>query len=261
MQNAVSNAFLKTILNSVIKIFTLVFLCGSFFVFSGCASEEKNVNTAEGAFKYAQEFDEAERYELALAKYADVKNKYPYSSLATEAELAIADVHYKRESFAEAQLSYQNFRDLHPKHPKIDYVVFRIAMSYYMQLPDTFDRDLSLGNDAIYHFDELIKSYPQSQYVIEAKQKREQTYHQLMEKELYIADFYFKQEKFNAALRRYEAAIKKYSGIGFDPRAHLGAARSAKKLADSEKQKYHVSKLMKDYSQSNEAQKAKSEGL
>lgn len=254
MQNAVTKA--------LTKILTLTFFCGSFYFFSGCASsEERNVNTAEGAYKYAQEFDQSERYELALTKYADVKNKFPYSALATEAELAIADVHYKRESFAEAQLSYQNFRDLHPKHPKIDYVVYRIAMSYYMQLPDTYDRDLSLGHDAIYHFDELIKSYPQSQYVAEAKQKREETYRQLMEKELYIADFYFKQEKFNSALRRYEGAIKKYSGIGFDPRAHLGAARSAKKLADNEKLKYHVGILTKDYPKSDEAQTAKSEGL
>lgn len=254
MQNAVSKA--------VTKMLPLVFFCGSFYFLLGCASsEERNVSTAEGAYKYAHEFDQAERYDLALTKYADVKNKFPYSSLATDAELAIADVHYKRESFAEAQLSYQNFRDLHPKHAKIDYVVYRIAMSYYMQLPETYDRDLSLGHDAIYHFDELIKSYPQSQYVAEAKQKREETYRQLMEKELYIADFYFKQEKYNAALRRYESAIKKYSGIGFDPRAHLGAARCAKKLADNEKLKTHVSALMKDYPKSAEAQTAQSEGL
>ena len=241
-------------------ISVLCLLFGSLF-FSGCASEEKNLTTAEGAYKYAKEFDDAERYDLALQKYADVKNKFPYSNLATEAELAIAEVHYKRESFAEAQVAFQNFRDLHPKNPKIDYVVYKIAMSYYSQLPDTFDRDLSLGNDAIYHFDEIIKSYPHSEYVKEAKEKRDETFQKLAEKELYIADFYFKQEKYSAALRRFESTLQKYSGLGFDPRAHLGAARSAKKLDNNTKQKYHSKLLLSKFPNSDEADKAKTEEL
>ncbi len=248
-------------MSQIFKLFCLAFLFAFQSLISGCASEEKNLSTAEGAFKYAQEFDQAERYEMALNKYADVKNKFPYHSLATEAELAIADVNYKRESFAEAQLAYQNFRDLHPKHPKIDYVVYRIGMSFFSQLPETYDRDLSLGNDAIYYFDELIRAYPKSQYVLEAKQKKDETFKMLSEKELYIADFYFKQKKYSAALRRYESTLQKFSGIGFDPRAHLGAARSALKIEDSSKQKYHVQMLQKQYPQSDEAAKARSEGL
>lgn len=231
-----------------------------FFIF-GCASEEKNLSTAEGAFQYAKDFEDAERYEIALTKYADVKNKFPYSNLATEAELAIAEVHYKRESFAEAQVSFQNFRDLHPKHAKIDYVVYKIAMSYYSQLPETFDRDLSLGSDAIYHFDEVIKSYPKSTHVTECKEKREETFQKLTEKELYIADFYLKQKKYTAALRRFEGALQKYSGFGFDPRAHLGAARSAKALDNSTKQKYHSNMLLTKYPNSDEASTAKTEEL
>jgi outer membrane protein assembly factor BamD len=242
-------------------VFNLISILFMTSIFLGCATEEKNLSTAEGSYKYAKELDDAERFELALTKYADVKNKFPYSNLATEAELAIAEVHYKRESFAEAQISFQNFRDLHPRHPKIDYVIYKIAMSYYMQLPDTFDRDLSLGNDAIYHFDELIKSYPHSEYVKEAREKRAETFEKLTEKELYVADFYFKQKKYSAALRRYESTIKKYTSLGFDPRAHLGAARSAKFLDDSTKRKYHVGILMDKYPQSNEASIAKAEEL
>jgi outer membrane protein assembly factor BamD len=234
-------------------------LCLSFFF--GCASEEKNLSTAEGAFKYAKDFEDAERYEQALLKYADVKNKFPYSKLAIDAELAIADVHFKRESFPEAQVSFQNFRDLHPKHPKIDYVIYKIALSYYNQLPETFDRDLSLGNDAIYHFDEVLKLYPKSEFVKEAKEKRDETFQKLTEKELYIADFYFKQKKYTAALRRYESSLQKYTGLGFDPRAHLGAARSAKAIDNSTKQKFHSNILLTKYPKSDEADLAKVEEL
>jgi outer membrane protein assembly factor BamD len=238
----------------LISILTLAFL------FS-CASQEKDLNTAEGLFAYAREFQDAERYEVALQKYADVRNKFPYSHLATEAELAIADVHYQRESFTESEVAYQNFKDLHPKHPKSDYVVYKIAMSYYMQLPETIDRDLSVGKDAIYHFNETLKNYPKSEYAADAKAKRDDITLRLAEKEVYIADFYFKQEKYASALRRYEVALKKFPGLGFDPRAHLGAAKSAHQLSDSKKKDFHSQALLSKYPTSDEAKLLKNEGL
>lgn len=226
-----------------------------------CATQEKDLNTAEGLFAYAKEFQDAERYEVALAKYAEVRNKFPYSNLATEAELAIADVHYARESYTESEVAYQNFRDLHPKHAKSDYVLYRIAMSYYMQLPETIDRDLSVGKDAIYHFIEVSKLYPKSEFAADSKTKRDDIYNRLAEKELYIADFYFKQEKFSSALRRYESALSKFPGMGYDPRAHLGAAKSAYKLADKKTQDIHAKALTSKYPNSDEAKILKSEGL
>ena len=232
-----------------------------FSLFLGCASEEKNATTPDGLFALAKEFDEAERYDVALQKYSEVKNKFPYSSFAVQAELAIADLHYKRESFSESQVAYQNFRDLHPKHPRIDYVVFKIAMSFYQQLPDSIDRDLVLANDAVYHFNEVIKNYPASEYTVEAKEKRDKSFVMLAEKEIYVADFYLKQEKFESSLLRYENVLRKYSGYGFDPKALLGATRAASKLNQTEKQKKYAQELLSQYAKSNEASLIKSEGL
>ena len=230
-------------------------------LFLACASEEKNANTPDGLFKIAQEYDEAERYEIAVQKYADVKNKFPYSSVATLAELAIADLHYKRESFPEAQISYQNFRDLHPKHSKIDYVIFKTGMSFYMQLPETTDRDLTVANDAIYHFNEVIKKFPKSSFVKESTENREKAYIMLAEKELYVANFYLRQAKFEASLARYEKVLANYSGYGLDPQALLGAARAAAKTNNDSKKKRYSETLMSKYGNSSEAKLLKTEGL
>jgi outer membrane protein assembly factor BamD len=239
------------------KILKLLFIFTILSVLSSCASEEKNTDTAESAFKVAKEFEDAERFEVAIQKYADVKNKYPYSSFATLSELAIADVQYKRESYPEAQIAYQNFRDMHPKHAKVDYVIFQTGMSYFMQLPDTIDRDLSLANDAVYSFNQLIKQYPNSEHFKDAKEKREKAFIMLNEKELYIANFYYKQKKYDSALIRYESAYKKYPGFGLDPKALLGAARAAAKLNDTVKQKTYTQLLISKFSKSNEAKLVK----
>ncbi len=243
------------------KILKLFFILALFQFFVGCATEEKKADTPEAAFQLAKEYEDADRYEIALQKYADVKNKFPYSSYGSLAELAIADVHFKRESYAESQISYQNFRELHPKHPKIDYVIYRIGLSYYMQLPETIDRDLTVAQDAIYSFNEIIKTFPRSEHAQAAREHREKAYVMLVEKELYVADFYFKQKNFDSALTRYESAYQKYPGFSYDPRSLLGAARAAAKANNTQKQKQYASILTSKFASSDEAKTVKSEGL
>ena len=70
---------------------------------TGCSSiETRDTSTPEGAFKSAEDFEKDERYEEAISKYSDVKNKFPYSRFAADAELKIADLQFKRESYPEA---------------------------------------------------------------------------------------------------------------------------------------------------------------
>ena len=150
----------------------------------GCSSAEKlDTATPEGAYKAAEELEKDERYEEAIQKFTEVKNKHPYSRFATLAEMHIADVQFKREAYIEAQNAYQLFKDFHPKHPQADYVTFRLGLSYFNQLPSTIDRDLSLADKSILYFDEVINSFPSSQYVAEAKTKRDAALKMLGDKE------------------------------------------------------------------------------
>ena len=224
-----------------------------------CTTMDRNSATPDGAFAIAEEFDKDERYEEAIRRYTEVKNKFPYSNFATKSELAIADVYYKQESYPEAQVSYQAFRELHPKHPQIDYVVFRIGMSYFNQLPSTLDRDLTVAGDVINSFNELMKRYPSSTYINEAAEKKLATVKMLAGKEDYIAHFYFKRDMFESALPRYEGLIAKYPGIGFDETALYGASVSANKIGDSFKTKKYMDELRKKFPESDELRRAERE--
>lgn len=235
------------------KMLKLLFIFVISNILFACASDDKRGDTPEEAFKIAKDYENSDRYIIAIQRYLDVKNKFPYSSYATLAELAIADVHYKSEDYAEAQVAYQNFKEFHPKHPKIDYVIFRTGLSYYMQLPESIDRDLTLANDAIYSFNELIKRFPSSEFFAEAQDYRRKAFTMLNEKELYIADFYFKQEFYDSALARYETAYSKYTGFGLEPRALAGAIKCAVKLNDNEKQRKYTEILTSKFSDSKEA--------
>lgn len=231
------------------------------FAAAGCSSAEKiDPSTPEGAFKLAEELEKDERFEESVAKYTDVKNKHPYSRYAVLAELKVADVQYLRESYIEAQYAYQTFKDLHPKHPQIDYVTFRLGMSFFNQLPSTTDRDLSLADKAILYFDEVTTSYSGSQYAKEAAEKKAEAVRMQADKELYIANFYFKKKQYGSALGRYETILRNYANVsGFPQQALYGAAVSAKETGDRDKMARFVKSLLTQFPESSEATKAKSE--
>lgn len=238
---------------------TLILPLLIFAALVGCSSTEKRSDTPDGLFAIAQEFEAADRYELAILRYTEVKNKFPYSSFATKAELAIADVHFKAESWPEAQVSYQAFRELHPTHPQIPYVVYRIGLSFYNQVPDTVDRDLTLAHDAIAAFDEVVRRFPSSEQAADAKVKREECLKRLAGKEEYIADFYFIRGMYDSALPRYEELLRAYPDLGFDAKALARAAISARRTDQREKARQYMGLLEKKFPDSSEIAAARKE--
>jgi outer membrane protein assembly factor BamD len=171
------------------------------FLFSACSSDKPEGKTeAEVLFKEAEELIEAQRYILATEKLNLIKTQHPYSFYATPAELLQADVLFLQENYIEAAAAYLLFRDFHPRHEKIPYVVFRIAESYYKQIPDTIDRDLEPAIEALKYFDEVMQKYPDSSYKSTAEKRIAKSKKMLRQKDIYIADFYFKTME-NAAAR------------------------------------------------------------
>lgn len=244
-------------MKAFIKIYLTLALAMAFL--SCSSSDIKDSNSAEAAFKAAQQYEKDERYEDAIIKYKEVQNKHPYSRYAVEAKIHIADIQYQKESFIESQNSYQLVKDLHPKHERIDYVTFRLAMSYFKQLPGTIDRDLTQAGKAILYFDEVMTSYSTSQYAKEALERKNEALRMLADKEKYIADFYFKRDMYDSAFKRYEKILKTYPTVGLELAALFGAASSAIRNGDLERGKEYSSRLAKLYPTSNESEKVQGE--
>jgi outer membrane protein assembly factor BamD len=244
----------------VVSRFVGFFISLVVLVLLGCSStEEINPNSAEGAYQLGERYRKAERYDDAILQFQNVKNKFPYSRLATEAELQIADINYERETYLEAQTAYQIFKELHPKHAKSAYVTYQLAMSYFQQLPKTIDRDLTLANQSILYFDEVITSYSTSEYVEKAKEKKVEALKRLGQKELYIAEFYFIRDMYDSALSRYEDLLKNYGNLGLDEEALYGAVVSASQIKDPRKRDFYFEKLVKNHPESTWTQKARQE--
>lgn len=238
----------------------LVILVWSATFLVGCVTEPKvDPNTPEGLYKLAEFYRKQDRFDEAITQYKTLTNKHPYSKLAIESELKVGDCHFEKEEFAESFAAYKSFKELHPKHPAMDYVIFRAAESLREQLPSTVDRDLSQATTAISLYEELTISYPQSKYAKESGEKKLKLIQMLADKEIYIADFYFKQDKYISALTRYEMFLHTFPQNQKTPYVLLRAAYAARKAGVEDKIKLHAGRLISEFPATSEAKSAREE--
>lgn len=186
---------------------------------AGCAGKEINREDPDSLFQAAEEAYKEEHYLIALEKYRDIKNRFPYSARATDSELRIADTYFEQESFIEAESAYEIFKELHPTHPKGDYVQYRIGLSFFKQIPDDSARDLSAAYKAIEAFGVLEQKYTSSEYLAKSKEHIIEARKKLAEHENYVANFYYQRQHYLSASYRYSALLQEYSNLGYDEEA------------------------------------------
>ena len=190
---------------SILVIFTVINLLSS------CSSSRPQGKTeAEVLYKEATELMNDKRYMLATEKLNTLRSQYPYSFYATHAELMQADILFKQENYIEAASAYILFKDFHPKHERLAYVISQIGESFYNQLPTTIDRDLTPAREAIKYYEELLRTFPGSEFSKDAQTKMDRCQNMLEEREKYIADFYFKTNVYDAAIFRYQDILKSF---------------------------------------------------
>ena len=185
-----------------------------FFLLSGCSIlEEKhqmNKNAQQLAAEGAASFMNAD-YEDAIKAYTDLKDWYPFSKFAILAELKIADAHFHLEEYPEAIAAYENFERMHPKNEAVPYIINQIAMCWFNQI-DTIDRDETPAKKAMAEFKRLIRLFPEDEHSQEALAHIDACIDNMAGHELYVANFYNKTEKYEAALKRYQYIVENYAG-------------------------------------------------
>jgi outer membrane protein assembly factor BamD len=245
-----------------------------FFALASCKGLETNLQDTDVNYQETakQNFDSGEKafadgkWNEAVKFFDHVKNKYPYSKYAVLAELRTADAHFAREKWLEAADAYRIFVRFHPRHEKVPYATFRIALAYYKSIdqdvwyfPTAVEKDQSAARDAIKAFDEFIARFPDDQNVAEAKKLRIEARARLADSDLYVAKFYAEREKWQGALWRYERVADEFGDTPKAPYALLQAAQIADhKLSDANEATRLYEQLVREHPSSPEAADAKS---
>jgi outer membrane protein assembly factor BamD len=149
-------------------------------------------------------------YTKALESFTRVRNYHRDDPLSVKAQLAIADVYYKKHDFEQARYAYEEFATYHPRHENLDYVTFRIGMSIWKRAPRLAGRDLSANKGAVNVWTGFRTRFPESTYADEAEKRLLKERSRLAHKELYIAKFYARRKAWGAVRRRSEYLLVRY---------------------------------------------------
>lgn len=165
--------------------------------------------------KYLQRGNHAK----ALETFNRIRNYHRDDPLAIKAELAVADVHFRKSDWDLARLAYEDFMRMHPRHPDIDHVVYRIGMSLYRKAPRLAARDQTWTRQAVNTWAGFEARFPESEHRVEVAERYQESRERLARKELLIARFYLRREAWTAVSGRADGLVKGWPESASTPEA------------------------------------------
>jgi outer membrane protein assembly factor BamD len=154
----------------------------------------------------------------AAKKFADLGKEYPGSDWERKSLLMQTYSQYQAASFTDAVQSSEKYLKQYPNSPDTAYVLYIQGNSYYGQIPD-ISRDQDAATRALADFQELVKKYPDSEYVEDAKFKIQVTQDQLAGKEMSIGRFYLNRRNYTAAINRFRNVLQYFQTTRHAPEA------------------------------------------
>ncbi|CFR05800.1 MULTISPECIES: outer membrane protein assembly factor BamD [Yersinia] len=190
-------------------------------VLTGCSSNKDVVpdNPPSELYATAQQKLQDGNFKGAITQLEALDNRYPFGPYSQQVQLDLIYAYYKSADLPLAQASIDRFMRLNPTHPNIDYVLYMRGLTD-MALDDSAlqgffgidrsDRDPQHAKAAFRDFNQLIQSYPNSQYATDAQKRLTFLKNRLAKHELAVAQYYTKRGAYVAVVNRVEQMLRDY---------------------------------------------------
>lgn len=172
----------------------------------------KPEDTAQELYEAGVDSMASKNYSDAADYFAKLKDRYPFSSYTVKAEMSLGDAYFMAKRYVDASEAYKEFTALHPSNEEIPYVLFQIGLSHF-NLFSSIDRPQNNISEALEYFYRVEEAYPDSKYAKAAKKYIVKCRNNLADHELYIADFFWKSEKYGSAWKRYVYVVKNFKDL------------------------------------------------
>jgi len=162
---------------------------------------------------------DAENYQKAIKLYETLEARYPFGDYAAQTQLNIAYAYYKNDDPEAAIAAADRFIKIHPRNASVDYAYYLKGLVNFNRsigfierfLPtDASQRNPSNVKESYDNFEVLVKRFPQSKYIPDAKQRMLSLRNNLAMYEVHVARFYLKRRAYIAAANRGGYVIKEY---------------------------------------------------
>jgi len=161
----------------------------------------------------------SENYEEAVKYFGLLETRFPFGRYARQAQIEIAYAYYKFDEPDSALAAVDRFIKLYPTHPHVDYAYylrgiinynrgFTLIERFFPQ--DPASRDPGAAKQAFFDFQKLIRKFPNSHYVQDAKLRMLYLRNNLANYEILVARYYMKRGAYVAAVNRAKYVLEHY---------------------------------------------------
>lgn len=149
------------------------------------------------------------KYSKAAEKFNEIDKQHPYSKWAKKGMVMATFSYYKGGKFDDAILAGKRYVALHPGSEEAPYAQYLVAQAYFNQVPD-ISRDQERTRKALAALDELLRRYPESEYIDDAKAKRRMVRDQLAGRQMLIGRYYLERRDYTGAINRFRIVVSDY---------------------------------------------------
>ena len=168
----------------------------------------KKVNPYE-IYKEGLDAFEKNDFFFASKKFSEAELNFQDVELAAKSAIMSSFSLYGINFYSESLENLERFIKKYPSDKFIIYAHYLIAIIYFEQISDE-KKDLDPLIKTNEKIDFFLETYPNTEYAIDLKFKKELIQNQLAAKELFVARFYISTKKWVPAINRLKIIVKDY---------------------------------------------------
>ena len=192
-------------------------------------------------------------YFYAEKKFSEAELNFKVIEYAAKSSIMASFSLYGINFYTEALENLERYLNKYPADKNVMYAHYLMAIIHYEQISDE-KKDMKPLINANNKIDFFLKTYPDSDYAIDLKFKKDLIRNQLAAKELYVAKYYISTQKWIPAINRLKIIVNEYQETIFIEEAlhrlveihyYLGLEEEAKKFAQILGYNYNSSEWFK----------------
>ena len=192
---------------------------------------------------YKEGYLELQRGDVLLAakKFNEAELLFPQSPWAAKSVIMAAYAYYTQDYYSDSIFELKRYLKTYPNDKNKAYAHFLLGINFYEKIVDE-KKDLKSILDAKEQFELIVKKYPASEFAMDAKFKIDLINEILAAKEMYLARYYLKKNKWIPALNRFKTVLNDYDTTIYSEEAlhrlveinyRLGLIDESKKYANT----------------------------
>ncbi len=178
--------------------------------YAGCSKQRtKEDMTLPELAQKTTAFLEKKKYDDAISHLETLIARFPDNPNVGMYKMLLAELYFKREEYPSAHELYEHYNQFYPSDKSAEYAKYKSLLAMFYQTLRA-ECDQTETEEAVRLCDEYLQNKQYDQYRKDVLDIKKTCTDKLIDKEVYVFNFYLKQDQFDAAHNRIKSLRDKY---------------------------------------------------